>query len=61
MDYLSPLKKSKDDYQDIINKIGADSSVGIDAPYTHAIIIDYLQQLTGRIERIESLIEEKNK
>ncbi len=59
MNYLSPLEKSKDDYQDIINKIRADSSVGIDAQYTHAIIIDYLQQLTRRLEKIEALIEEK--
>ena len=59
MNYLSPLEKSKDDYRDIINKIRADSSVGIDAQYTHAIIIDYLQQLTRRLEKIEALIEEK--
>jgi hypothetical protein len=62
MNFSDPLLKSKEDYADIIEKIKAESSVGIDAQFTHAIIINYLQQLTQRIEKIEeALIKPKLK
>ena len=49
-----PIKKTKEEYQDIINKISmASSAVGIDAQYTHAIIITYLQQISQRLDRLE--------
>ena len=54
MSYNDPRQKSKDQYQSIIEKIALkDSPVGIDAQYTHAIVIEYLQQLTERLENLE--------
>jgi len=54
------IKKSKDDYREIIEVIKSDSPVGIDAQLTHAIIIDYLRQLTDRVEQLEELMKNKN-
>lgn len=49
-----PLAASKQDYRDVIERISvADSPVGIDAQYTHAIIITYLQQIAERLDRLE--------
>ncbi|HLF17655.1 MAG TPA: hypothetical protein VI749_02030 [Candidatus Omnitrophota bacterium] len=53
-----PLEKSKSEYTHIIERIKADSNVGIDAQYTHAIIIEYLDQLTKRVERLEQRMEQ---
>lgn len=53
-----PMTMSKDQYHDTIEKISLkDSPVGIDAQLTHAIIIQYLQQITARVERIEEMLE----
>jgi len=50
-----PLRTPKSEYADIVDRISvADSPVGIDAQYTHAIIITYLQQITARLDKIES-------
>ena len=50
-----PLRTPKSDYAEIVNRISvADSPVGIDAQYTHAIIITYLQQISERLDRIEA-------
>lgn len=49
----TPLEYSKERLRDIIGKIEADSSVGIDAQLTHAIIIAYLQRIEQRLDRIE--------
>lgn len=50
-----PLSVPKRDYEDIVRRISvADSPVGIDAQYTHAIIITYLQQIAARLDRIEA-------
>ena len=50
-----PISKTKDDYADIIGHINLpESPVGIDAQFTHAIIIAYLQQISGRLADIES-------
>ena len=50
-----PLTKSKQDYDAIIRHLGSqDSPVGIDAQFTHAIIIDYLQQILERLDRLEA-------
>lgn len=50
-----PLSRTREDYASLINHISLpDSPVGIDAKLTHAIIIDYLQQISGRLEQIEA-------
>ncbi len=55
-----PLKKTREDYKEIISAISlANSPVGIDAQYTHAVIITYLQQLSQRLERIEQALNTK--
>ncbi len=51
----NPLKNSKSEYQDTIDIIRSEASaVGIDAQYTHAIIIEFLKQISARLERIEA-------
>ena len=53
-----PLEIPKTDYENIINRISvANSPVGIDAQYTHAIIITYLQQISARLEKLEGKLE----
>lgn len=50
-----PLTVPKDDYEQTIERISLpDSPVGIDAQYTHAIIIEYLRQISERLEKLES-------
>ena len=50
-----PMLKSKAEYTHIVDHISvANSPVGIDAQLTHAIIITYLQQITERLEKIET-------
>lgn len=54
MDSKDPLKKTKTEYAALIGHIShPDSPVGIDAQYTHAIIIDYLRQIEERLKRLE--------
>jgi hypothetical protein len=56
----NPLQTPKSEYADIVNRISvADSPVGIDAQYTHAIIITYLQQIAERLDRIEASLQAK--
>ena len=51
---IDPLTTPKDKFDDIIRRISLpDSPVGIDAQYTHAIIITYLQQISDRLDRLE--------
>lgn len=46
---------SKSDYDQTIKHISLpDSPVGIDAQFTHAIIIDYLQQIVERLDKIDA-------
>jgi hypothetical protein len=50
-----PLFTPKEEYEDIVTRISLpDSPVGIDAQYTHAIIITYLRQIAERLEKIEA-------
>ena len=56
MSIIDPLKKDKSDYEEIIKKIRTESSVGIDAQLTHAIIITFLQQISERLDRIEKAV-----
>lgn len=54
-----PISKTKDDYADIIGHISLpESPVGIDAQFTHAIIIAYLQQISERLADIECQLKE---
>jgi hypothetical protein len=59
MSFTNPLHKSKQEYKETIDRIKADSAVGIDPQYTHAIIIEYLQQITKRLDALEQKILEK--
>ena len=59
MAHGDPMKKNKEDYQETINKIASNTAVGIDPQFTHAIIIDYLQQINQRLERVEKSISAK--
>ena len=53
-----PLTTPKSDFDHIIDRISVPNSpVGIDAQYTHAIIITYLQQISARLEAIEGEIK----
>jgi hypothetical protein len=50
-----PLYVPKEEYSDIVDRISvANSPVGIDAQYTHAIIITYLRQISERLEKLEA-------
>lgn len=52
--YDNPLAKQKTDFRELMDQISlSDSPVGIDAKYTHAIIIDFLRQISERLDRIE--------
>jgi orotidine-5'-phosphate decarboxylase len=50
--------KSKAELQSIIDKIAAaDSPVGMDAVYVHALILDHLQSLSARLDQLEKTVE----
>jgi hypothetical protein len=50
-----PLYVPKEDYSEIVERISvANSPVGIDAQYTHAIIITYLRQIAKKVDKIEA-------
>ena len=50
--------KSKAELQSIIDKIAAaDSPVGMDAVYVHALILDHLQRLSARLDQLEKKVE----
>jgi hypothetical protein len=54
------MRKTKDDYAEIIGHISLpESPVGIDAQFTHAIIIAYLQQISNRLDCIEAQLSAK--
>jgi hypothetical protein len=55
MDPVDPIELPKEALNEIAQKISLpDSPVGIDASYTHALIITYLQQINERLERLEN-------
>jgi hypothetical protein len=57
-----PLSTPKENYQEIVDRISLpDSPVGIDAQYTHAIIITYLQQISDRLTSIELQLTESRR
>jgi hypothetical protein len=50
----------KSEYETLIERISLpDSPVGIDAQYTHAIIITYLQQIAKRLDQIETKLSKR--
>lgn len=59
MDKADPLQNPKEDYEEIIARISLpDSPVGIDAQYTHAIIITYLKQISARLDKLEKALQQ---
>ncbi len=57
MNLPNPTQKTKKEYQDLVDLIRLpDSPVGIDAQYTHAIIITYLQQISARLDELETIV-----
>ena len=53
-----PLFRPKEQYESIISRIQAPNSpVGIDAQYTHAIVITYLQQIARRLDTLEEKLK----
>ena len=55
---MKPAMKPKEELQPIIEKIAsADSPVGMDAVYVHALILDHLQTMNERIEHLEKQVE----
>jgi hypothetical protein len=53
-----PLDKPKEAFESLIAQISSpDSPVGIDAKYTHALIIDYLRQINARLDDIEQRLK----
>ncbi|MCA9229978.1 MAG: hypothetical protein KDA57_04950 [Planctomycetales bacterium] len=54
--------KPKAELQAIIDRIAsADSPVGMDAVYVHALILDHLQNLDARLKRLELAAESDKK
>ena len=55
MEHIDPIELPKETLNEIAQKISLpDSPVGIDASYTHALNITYLQQINKRLERLEN-------
>ena len=58
----NPLEKPREVYRELMAQLSsADSPVGIDVQYTHAIIIDYLQQISARLDDLEQRIADQPK
>jgi len=54
-----PLSIPRGELEDLMTQITlADSPVGIDARYTHAVIITYLQQISERLDRLEATVRQ---
>ncbi len=57
---MEPLNRTKEEYKETIEKISLPQSpVGIDAQYTHAIIIEYLRDISHRLDRLEQQLNFK--
>ena len=60
MEIKNPIQRSKEEYKEIIDKISTPNSpVGIDAQYTHAIIITFLQDISHRLDKLEKALDSK--
>ena len=61
MSIEDPLAKPRDSLDALIEKISSpESPVGIDAKYTHAVIIDYLRQIAARLDDLEQRLNNQN-
>ena len=48
--------KSKEELKELIDEIASDASpVGMDAVYVHAVILDKLQEIEQRLNRLEEI------
>ncbi len=57
MNEKNPLDMTREELGDILEKIRSDNSpVGIDASFTHAVIIGYLRQISDRLEKLEQAV-----
>jgi hypothetical protein len=51
--------KAKEELQDTISKIAsADSPVGMDAVYVHALILDRLDELQRKLSELEQFVHD---
>ena len=56
--YPDPTQRPKKEYQEIVDLISLpDSPVGIDAQYTHAIIITFLKQISARLDQLDDRLK----
>jgi hypothetical protein len=54
--------KKKDELKALIEKIAsADSPVGMDAVYVHALILDQLASISARLEALERTVSESQR
>ena len=61
MNLQEPLSRPKEEYEDIVKRISLrDSPVGIDAQYTHAVIITYLRNIVARLDKLEAAWKQKS-
>ena len=61
MSIEDPLTKPRESFESLIAQLSSpDSPVGIDAKYTHAVIIDFLRQIASRIDDIERRLDKQN-
>ena len=50
--------KPKQELQHIVDQIASENSpVGMDAVYVHALILDYLKNLSDRLDAIEKTLQ----
>ena len=50
-----PLDSPREALEEVMGKISmADSPVGFDAKYTHAVIITYLRRISERLDKLEA-------
>ena len=58
----NPLAKPREVFRELMAQLSSpDSPVGIDVQYTHAVIIDYLQQIAGRLDALEQQVAAQQK
>lgn len=58
MPRVDPLDKPREAFDELSAKIShPDSPVGIDALFTHVVIIDYLRQISERLTAIEERLQ----
>lgn len=57
----NPLDKPKESFDSLIAQLSSpDSPVGIDAKYTHAVIIDFLRQIAAKVDDLEQRLAKQD-